>query len=838
MAGPYLEGGTLRLTCITIGGFPAPNVTWWRGGLVLDASQAYNASTRETRNALLVTGLTRDWHNDTLTCEAYNTDFASPVSTRLTVEMYLYPRKLTLQSPDYVVEGDVLTLGCVAEGSHPPAVLTWSREGFTQPGGEVSHVGTLTTSLLNINVSRKDDGIVISCRATNPPAKHLEATMQDLNVSLYKPNSTTGFSDLSESTVLSVHYAPRLVASFGANLKPETLKVGDDVYFSCEVTAKPPADATTWYHEETRLVQNVSLGVILTWDSLVLQRVDRQRAGRYSCRASNSVNTSSSNLLYLNIKYPPNCQTPATTYFIFDKPINISCSVTSYPPVPKILWRWNNSGDIIYMDPITIEGETVTSEMTVYPTVDQEDRTLTCWGENQMGKQERTCTFYVKTAQMPAPLSSCRLANITTSSLSLTCQRPDTPKPPEITLYRAEVYLHNNTLLANVTSSTPSFNVSHLKSDTSYQIKVYVSQGPATSEPVVVSGYTSRTSRIEIVVPEEPESHVGIYAGAGAGVLLVVVVIVAARSYCRREHRPGGIHTYKEEHSPSCEDSNPDIISNIDDTYVQMTESMGGGFTGEVTITRSPSGKNIAVGTQSISKKQTPMCRADYCLAVEMRGATSLGSYSSSDDTQVLVPASSYNIQSCPISSSGSSPCHFQGGSTVTYPVSSGMVMPCLPPPPSASSCSHECHSAGAGVQPPLIANVAGMGCHIPGGSGMPFHSSGIPCQQAPGGIQGYFINTAPEGYSPIPQLNIATSNVQGICPNPSSNVISSSSQGHSATSTVYGICPMPPTSVISSSSQGLCPVPQASSYTCPVIAINEPLSQIPLLQQNDESFV
>lgn len=40
--------------------------------------------------------------------------------------------------------------------------------------------------------------------------------------------------------------------------------------------------------------------------------------------------------------------------------------------------------------------------------------------------------------ETPLPLSSCRLANITASSLSLTCQRPDVDAAGT-TIYRAEV---------------------------------------------------------------------------------------------------------------------------------------------------------------------------------------------------------------------------------------------------------------------------------------------------------------------------------------------------------------------------------------------------------------
>lgn len=54
------------------------------------------------------------------------------------------------------------------------------------------------------------------------------------------------------------------------------------------------------------LVHNVSGGVIISNQSLVLQKVVRAQAGRYSCQAHNLVGDASSNSLRLDVKceYP------------------------------------------------------------------------------------------------------------------------------------------------------------------------------------------------------------------------------------------------------------------------------------------------------------------------------------------------------------------------------------------------------------------------------------------------------------------------------------------------------------------------------------------------------
>ncbi|XP_047497768.1 uncharacterized protein LOC125044851 [Penaeus chinensis] len=126
------------------------------------------------------------------------------------------------------------------------------------------------------------------------------------------------------------------------------------------------------------------------------------------------------------------------------------------------------------------------------------------------------------------------------------------------------VYFDNRTLFANVTSNRPNFNVSRLDAGTSYQIKVYVSHGPVTSQPVVVSAYTSRTSRTAPGDTSTSEGGVSVggVVGGLAVTLVLLVGVVVMRNYCRR--RRG---RRKQEPRPQSDDSNPDVVPNIEETY-------------------------------------------------------------------------------------------------------------------------------------------------------------------------------------------------------------------------------------------------------------------------------
>ena len=71
--------------CVT--GWPLPNVTWWRGSKMVDGGWEVSGP-RLVRNDLVVSKLTRDWHNDTLTCIASNTKLVPPHSVSATIQMY------------------------------------------------------------------------------------------------------------------------------------------------------------------------------------------------------------------------------------------------------------------------------------------------------------------------------------------------------------------------------------------------------------------------------------------------------------------------------------------------------------------------------------------------------------------------------------------------------------------------------------------------------------------------------------------------------------------------------------------------------------------------------
>ncbi|XP_045597325.2 uncharacterized protein [Procambarus clarkii] len=341
------------------------------------------------------------------------------------------------------------------------------------------------------------------------------------------------------------------------------------------------------------MTQNVSAGVVMSGDSLVLQGVRRDQAGQYRCGAVNPLARVVSSPATLKIKYKPECLTSLTTYFIYDKPVNITCTVTSHPPVTSIHWQWKNNDDPT-STPVTSRRTEVTSaQLTVRPYPGGEDRTLSCWGVNEMGAQLHPCKFSIKEVSLPR--SSCRVANISTTSLSLACHTPHLDPQPS-TLYTAEVYFDNRTLFANVTSTRPNFNVSRLDAGTSYQIKVYVSHGPVTSQPVVVSAYTSRSSTSPADSDGDVSEGGGVVGGVVGGVLVTAVVV------------GGGVwaRVYWSKRRPSCKTKSLHLAS-ADDTRPMLT--LGGST--EATALRAPPSEDIWNKEETMYQAVPGECQGD-----------------------------------------------------------------------------------------------------------------------------------------------------------------------------------------------------------------------------------
>lgn len=82
---------------------------------------------------------------------------------------------------------------------------------------------------------------------------------------------------------------------------PNTIREGSDVYFECSIIANPWVNDVSWLFEGRPLYSDPSAGVIVSNQSLVLQKVRRENRGKYQCVSSNSEGQGTSNKVFLRV---------------------------------------------------------------------------------------------------------------------------------------------------------------------------------------------------------------------------------------------------------------------------------------------------------------------------------------------------------------------------------------------------------------------------------------------------------------------------------------------------------------------------------------------------------
>lgn len=113
-----------------------------------------------------------------------------------------------------------------------------------------------------------------------------------LNLLCYIPKLTLSLSNSD---------APKLELELGNKMLSTAIRESTDIYFVCNIQAMPPIKEITWLHNERPLNESLAEGLIISNNSLVLQRVKVEQRGQYSCMASNSEGISESNRIELRV---------------------------------------------------------------------------------------------------------------------------------------------------------------------------------------------------------------------------------------------------------------------------------------------------------------------------------------------------------------------------------------------------------------------------------------------------------------------------------------------------------------------------------------------------------
>ncbi|XP_076183967.1 nephrin isoform X3 [Ptiloglossa arizonensis] len=572
VAGPYEDGGVMKLQCLVSGGRPEPKVRWWRGEMLLDSKDEPGEFPALRRNTLIVKQLSRADLHARFTCQASNNNISQPAAASVAIEMHLKPLSVTIMSSEHApLSADrKYDVNCMTAGSRPPAKLSWYIDGkkLTNYTEKVSEDGNMTSSTLVLKPTLHDHDKVIICRADN-------TKVQD--------------GAMENTWKLNVFFIPILYLELGSNMNPDDIEEGDDVYFECKVHANPAAYKVVWKHNGNVIQNNAKNGVIVQQYGLALREVNRSQAGNYTCIASNVEGDGTSNNVELKIMYKPICVPDQKRIFGVTRleDARVICRVEAYPPPDSFRWTFNNTEEMVDVPQARYKNSTRhTESVLIYrPVTEMDYGTVFCWASNTAGQQKNACVFHIIPAGKPESPYNCTLSNQTTRSLSVECFTGfDGGQPQHFFL---EVFdQHTGKLQANITSKeNAAFTVQNLEPGKVLNMIVYAVNAKGRSEPTPLEGFTLKLAEKQTGTPvpfEITPLLAGLIGVVTALLFLTVTILIAMKIRSeRRTQRPSDL-PLKKSTAPSSEDlydtddRNPDVVPVNKGSDYQLTGSMSG----------------------------------------------------------------------------------------------------------------------------------------------------------------------------------------------------------------------------------------------------------------------
>ncbi|XP_076310293.1 protein turtle-like [Tachypleus tridentatus] len=522
LVGPYNEGQNLTLLCKTRGGKPLPSVFWWRESVLLDNTS--EIITKDiVQNTMVIPKLERQHLMATFSCQALNNNQSLPRTSTVTVDMNFRPIAVQVLDKDRPLSAEKSTqLRCQAVGSRPPAKISWwkgsqqlkSTRTLTSPDPTAN--GNISVSVLTIKPTNDDNGKYLSCRAENPLIPR---------------------SAIEDGWKLDVHFIPQMSLRLGSKLRHSHIQEGYDVYFECNVRAYPSATDISWHFEGRELQTNTSAGVIISNQSLVLQKVERSSRGRYTCLATNSEGQGESNSVFLRVQYAPRCE--MNQKFIYGAAVNeavrISCNLDADPTDIQFEWKMNNSREV--MDIINFVNNGTTSYATIIPRNQNDYGLLSCWGTNTAGVQKIPCIFSIIPAGVPETLHNCSVTNQTDSSFQIECMEGYDGGMNQHFIMEIHDITHN-VIVANLTHKSPEFQATGLPSGAHFVAVLYGVNKKGRGEAVILRPGTLKIPETLTHKDTHWKSELSptliILSGIVGGLVVVAILIVLVIKYRRK----------------------------------------------------------------------------------------------------------------------------------------------------------------------------------------------------------------------------------------------------------------------------------------------------------------
>nr|XP_032835441.1 nephrin-like isoform X1 [Petromyzon marinus]XP_032835443.1 nephrin-like isoform X1 [Petromyzon marinus]XP_032835444.1 nephrin-like isoform X1 [Petromyzon marinus]XP_032835445.1 nephrin-like isoform X1 [Petromyzon marinus] len=293
---PLREGDGLNLRCQSQGGNPLATLQWSKGEEVLLTTwESDDVALPPLSRSVLALALRPEHNLVTLTCEATNLVAPAPMTATVTLRVLFGPAEVTLlgfAEGSGLVEGQALSVACVASASNPPPTIRWWAGGRQlQADNDTTYEegpngGHVTVSNLTYTVTREQNGMTLTCEAAN------EAL----------------FTTRSATRVVKVYYRPERVWIEGYE-EGRVVPAGTVLRITCYASGGHPPATLLW----TKGPSVVRGGEYRSTGSLASREISvvaapSDNGALYSCLASNKASSNSGalrNTTRLHVHFPP-----------------------------------------------------------------------------------------------------------------------------------------------------------------------------------------------------------------------------------------------------------------------------------------------------------------------------------------------------------------------------------------------------------------------------------------------------------------------------------------------------------------------------------------------------
>ncbi|CAH1228206.1 HMCN2 [Branchiostoma lanceolatum] len=359
---PSKVGQELVLRCLSSGGHPLPELTWFNGTRAFTGQQVIRQGGEGQVEVELVIPQLTKWDNGmNLTCRASQPfPEIAPVQESWSILRVHYAPVVSVPITRVsVVEGETAILTCLVDSS-PTASISWIKFGHTMPLVQDIRKQTLRI----INATRYDPG-------------------------MYQCSAENEILPIGVGTVtLEVFYPPFINPSME---KKVTVQQGNDGFsLECLVDGNPEPQVR-WRRKDTNLY----------WENpLRFHRVSFGVEGTYQCVATSDGFPLESKDTFIDVVGKPLMRRTigsSSISAVAGEAVRISCTVAADPLPSKIDWIWRNddgvetklSASVSRNIVITEDGQGITSTLTIPDVTVKDSGNYICTASNVFGSARR-----------------------------------------------------------------------------------------------------------------------------------------------------------------------------------------------------------------------------------------------------------------------------------------------------------------------------------------------------------------------------------------------------------------------------------------------------------------